>query len=137
MLPVQAIAMSSAPDPTYDWSRVSLRVMSEQRSFAVLLVSASEYRIDGAFQYTAEELPRVGDLITVTDELGGSEREARVRRVGSDGQYPIHATDATELSPEWSLGPRERSRRRSADDSAQSARGAWLRRRRRRDSGRS
>jgi hypothetical protein len=115
-------------------SRARLRMMSELRSFAVLLVSASEYRIDGSFRYTADELPKVGDLITVEDELGGSGRHARVRRVSPDERYPIHATDATELSPERSVGPGERSRRESKKASARSlaARSEWLRRRRHR-----
>jgi hypothetical protein len=48
--------------------------MSEPRSFAVLLVSQSEYRVDGAFRYAGSKLPKVGDRITVEGGSGGVER---------------------------------------------------------------
>ena len=104
-------------------------MMSEQTPFAVLLVSASEYRIDGEFRYTGDKLPEASALITVTDDHGGPERQARVRRVNPDERFPIHATDVTPLSPERSVGPRERSRRRSQEGAAHvlNARRGWLR----------
>jgi hypothetical protein len=101
----------------------------------VLLVSAAEYRIDGAFRFSATALPEPGDVITVEDELGGPARQARVRRVSLDEAFPIVATEASATSPEWTtIGPRERSRRRSSDAAARGAAGrrGWLTRQRRR-----
>jgi len=108
--------------------------VSAERSFDVLLISASEYRIDGAFRYTAPELPAAGDVISVADENGGAAREARVRRVNPEETFPIHATDATPLPPERRVAPHERTRRRSHEESARllNARRGWLNRHRRR-----
>ena len=105
-----------------------------QPSFDVLLVSPSEYRIDGAFRYEGTELPQAGELITVVDELAGTEREALVRRVSHDAQFAIHATDLTPLPPERWVAPHERSRRHSQDGAQGvfNARRGWLNRRRRR-----
>jgi hypothetical protein len=86
-------------------------MMSAERSFGVLLVSMSEYRIDGVFRYTGDELPRTGDLITVVDDQAGRTREARVRRVSPEDALAIHATDMTAIPPERWVAPRERVRR--------------------------
>jgi hypothetical protein len=106
--------------------------MSEPRSFAVLLVSQSEYRVDGEFRYAGSELPEVGDRITVEDAAAGVERQARVRRISADGAFPIHATEETR-SEEWTVGPHELSRRGSEKATAHALNGrrGWLRRRRR------
>jgi hypothetical protein len=108
--------------------------MSELRSFAVLLVSQSEYRIDGDFRYAGATLPKIGDRITVEEVNESVERHARVRRVNAEEAFPIHATDETSVSPEWTVGPRERSRRRSEEVTARALNGrrGWLRRQRRR-----
>jgi hypothetical protein len=106
--------------------------MSELWSFAVLLVSTSAYRIDGAFRYTAEELPGIGELITVEDGLGGPERNALVRRVSPDEQFPIYATEAMPPLPERSIGPHERFRRESLAQHARNGRRGWLKRQLRR-----
>jgi hypothetical protein len=66
--------------------------MNELRSFPVLLESAGGYRLDGAFRYRAKELPQAGEVITVEDELGGPERQARVNRTTAGEQFPIYAT---------------------------------------------
>jgi hypothetical protein len=110
--------------------------MTTESSFDVLLISASEYRIDGAFRYVGDELPHAGEVITVVDEVAGSEREARVRRVSPAEPFAIHATDVTPLSPERWVAPHERSRRGSREETerALNARRGWLNRRRRRDS---
>jgi hypothetical protein len=108
--------------------------MSGARSFDVLLISASEYRIDGTFRYTATELPDAGDLIMVADEIGGPPREARVRRVDPEQAFPIHATDATPLAPERWVAPHEQTRRRSYAEARRvlNGRRGWLSRERRR-----
>jgi hypothetical protein len=111
---------------------MNFRGMSELRSFAVLLVSASAYRIDGAFRYEADELPGIGELIAMQDELGGSERTGLVQSVNPDSRFPIHAIEATTPLPERSLGARERSRRESVGARALNGRRGWLTRRRRR-----
>ena len=109
--------------------------MGAERSFGVLLISSSEYRIDGAFRYAGAELPKAGDVIRVQDEVAGTEREARVRRVSPEDDLAIHATDVTPLPPERWIAPRERVRRRSHDEAERvlNARRGWLNRRRRRD----
>jgi hypothetical protein len=119
---------SAEPAP----ARSAGKEVPETRSFDVLLVSAAEYRIDGIFRYVAEQLPEPGDLITVVDALDGRERQARVRRVSPDDAYSIYAVDAAEHAREWSLGPRERSRRAETATDRANARRGWLRRRRRR-----
>jgi hypothetical protein len=105
--------------------------MSELRSFAVLLVSPSAYRIDGTFRYAAEELPEIGQLIAVEDDLGGPERKAWVERVDPGERFPIHATDATQPLPERSIRPHVRLWRDSVAHHGHGRRG-WLARHRRR-----
>jgi hypothetical protein len=103
------------------------------QSFDVLLISPSEYRIDGAFRYTGPDLPDAGELITVVDDVG-MERQALVRRVSRGETFAIHATELTRPAPERRIAPRER-RRRGSDENAQrllNARRGWLGRRRRR-----
>jgi hypothetical protein len=109
-------------------------MMSAERSFGVLLVSMSEYRIDGVFRYTGDELPRTGDLITVVDDQAGRTREARVRRVSPEDALAIHATDMTAIPPERWVAPHERVRRgwQEAERVSDARRGWLLRRRRRR-----
>lgn len=106
--------------------------MSEQESFAVLLVSTSAYRIDGAFRYEAAELPGIGELITVQDELRGPQRTGLVQSVNPGYRFPIHAIEATTPLPERSPGAGERLRRESIPQRALNGRRGWLRRRRRR-----
>jgi hypothetical protein len=107
--------------------------MSTRRPFEVLLISPSEYRIDGAFRYTAAKLPDPGELITVVDD-DGLERQALVRRVRQGETFAIHATELATLSPERRVGPRERRRRGSDQDAERvvNARRGWLGRHRRR-----
>lgn len=107
--------------------------MSAQRPFEVLLISASEYRIDGAFHYTGPELPDTGELITVVDD-DGLERQALVRRVSQGERFAIHATELAAPPPERRVGPRERRRRGSDEDAERglNARRGWLGRQRRR-----
>jgi hypothetical protein len=69
-----------------------------EQSYAVLLISASEYRIDGAFRYGGGALPEAGAVITVVDDLARTEREARVRRVTPEESFAIHAIDVTPLA---------------------------------------
>jgi hypothetical protein len=106
--------------------------MSELRSFAVLLVSTSAYRIDGAFRYEADGLPGIGEFIAVQDELGGPRRTGLVQSVNPGYRFPIHAIEATTALPERSLGALERSRRESVPARAVNGRRGWLTRRRRR-----
>jgi hypothetical protein len=109
--------------------------MSAQ-SFDVLLISPSEYRIDGAFRYTGSDLPEAGELITVVDDVG-MERQALVRRVSRGETFAIHATELTAPPPERRVAPRERHRRGSDENARRvlNARRGWLGRRRRRLSG--
>ena len=109
-------------------------MMHAERSYEVLLISPSEYRIDGAFRYTSGELPTAGAVIMVLDETRGQEREARVRHVDLEAPFPIHATDLTPLPQERRVAPRERHRRQSKDEATRilNARRGWLDRRRRR-----
>jgi hypothetical protein len=109
--------------------------MGAEQLFDVLLISSSEYRIDGAFRYAGDELPKAGELIRVRDE-SGTERDARVRRVSPEDAFAIHATDVTPLPAERWVAPRERSRRRSGQEAERvlNARRGWLTRRRRRES---
>jgi hypothetical protein len=106
--------------------------MRGERSYDVLLISLSEYRIDGAFRYTSGEVPKAGAVIKIVDETRGQEREARVRRVNLEASFPIHATDLTPLPPERWVAPRERQRRQSKDEAKRilDARRGWLNRRR-------
>ena len=106
--------------------------VSEPRSFAILLVSPSAYRIDGAFRYEADELPGVGELIAVQDELGGTRRTGLVQSVNPGYRFPIHAIEATTPLPERSIAPHELSRRQSVRVRARNGRRGWLRRQRRR-----
>lgn len=107
--------------------------MATNASFDVLLISASEYRIDGAFRYVGDRLPQLGDLITIVDDASETEREACVRRVDPDGRFAIHATDMTPLAPERRTAPPERSRRsRQEAQRLLNAQRGWLHRRRRR-----
>jgi hypothetical protein len=108
--------------------------MRAERSYDVLLISPSEYRIDGAFRYASDEPPTAGAVIKVVDEARGEEREARVRHVNLEAPFPIHATDLTPLPQERWVAPRERHRRQSRDNATRilNARRGWLNRRRRR-----
>ena len=106
--------------------------MNELRSFAVLLVSTSAYRIDGAFRYEADELPGIGDFIAVQDELGGPQRTGLVQSVNPGYRFPIHAIEAVMPLPERSIGVRELSRRKSVPERALNGRRGWLTRQRRR-----
>jgi hypothetical protein len=106
--------------------------MSELRSFAVLLVSTSAYRIDGAFRYEADELPGIGEFIAMQDELGGRQRTGLVQSVNPGYRFPIHAIEATAPLPERSRGARERLRRESVPECALNGRRGWLTRQRRR-----
>jgi hypothetical protein len=105
-----------------------------EESYAVLLISASEYRIDGAFHYAGGGLPETGEVITVVDDRAGTEREARVRRVSPEEPFAIHAIDVTPVAPERRVAPRERSRRHSQEEAQRvfNARRGWLNRQRRR-----
>jgi hypothetical protein len=111
---------------------MNLRGMSELRSFPVLLVSTSAYRLDGAFRYEADELPRIGELIAMQDELGGPQRTGLVQSVNPGYRFPIHAIEATTPLPERSMGARERLRRESVRGRALNGRRGWLTRQRRR-----
>jgi hypothetical protein len=106
--------------------------MSDLGSFPVLLVSTSAYRIDGAFQYAADELPGTGEFIAVQDELGGPQRTGLVQGVNPGYRFPIHAIEAVTPLPEHSIGARELSRRESVLDRALNGRRGWLTRQRRR-----
>jgi hypothetical protein len=111
---------------------MNLRGMSELRSFAVLLVSTSAYRIDGAFRYEAHELPEIGELIAMHDELGGPQRTGLVQSVNPGYRFPIHAIQATAPLPERSIRAREQLRRESVRERGHKGRRGWLRRQRRR-----
>jgi hypothetical protein len=111
---------------------MNLRGMSELRSFAVLLVSTSAYRIDGAFRYEADELPGIGEFIAVQNELGGPQRTGLVQSVNPGYRFPIHAIEAVTPLPEHSIGVRELSRRQSVRERALNGRRGWLTRQRRR-----
>ena len=107
--------------------------MTAQQSFDVLLISPSEYRVDGAFRYTGPKLPDPGELITVVDDAG-IEHAARVRRVSPDESFAIHGTELAAPPPERLVAPHERHRR-GWQDGAQgvaNARRGWLGRQRRR-----
>ena len=106
--------------------------MGELSSFAVLLVSASAYRVDGTFRYLADELPKIGEFIAVEDELGGPPRTALVQSVNPGYRFPIHAIESVAPLPERSTGPVERSRRESARGRAFNGHRGWLTRQRRR-----
>jgi hypothetical protein len=73
---------------------MNLRGMSELRSFAVLLVSTSAYRIEGAFRYEGDELPGIGEFIAMQDV-----RRTATNRVGPERQlrlslsHPRHRSD--------------------------------------------
>lgn len=113
-------------------SRGKLLGVSELQSFAVLLVSTSAYRIDGAFRYEADELPGIGEFIAVQDELGGPQRTGLVQSVNPGYRFPIHAIEAVTPLPERSIGGRELSRRQSVPERALNGRRGWLTRQRRR-----
>lgn len=77
--------------------------MSEERTFAVTLVTVGPglpYFDVGAYRYTAEWLPVVGDIITVT-KAAATEDEAHeqilvyVTQVNPSSDTPIRATHAT------------------------------------------
>jgi hypothetical protein len=107
--------------------------MSKKQSFGVLLTSRSAYRIDGAFRYAAAVLPQEGEVITIVDEIAGTEREARVHRVRPESPLEIHATDVTPSPPDRQVAPRERARRGSPEEAQRvfNARRGWLSRQRR------
>ena len=114
------------------YSRGKLHVVSELRSFAVLLVSTSAYRLDGAFRYEADDLPGIGELIAVHDETGGPQRAGLVQSVNPGYRFPIHAIEATTPSPERSIAAYEQLRRESVRGRARNGRRGWLTRQRRR-----
>jgi hypothetical protein len=76
--------------------------MSEERTFPVTLMRAGPglpYFEIGAYRYTAEWLPSVGDLITVTKAAGQDEDAAAsmlvyVTRVEPNAETPIRVTEA-------------------------------------------
>jgi hypothetical protein len=77
--------------------------MSDQRSFPVTMMRAGRglpiFEID-AYRYTAEWLPAVGDLITITRATGGGEYSepestvAYVTRVEPASDTPIRVMEA-------------------------------------------
>jgi hypothetical protein len=111
---------------------MNLHGMSKLRSFAVLLVSTSAYRIDGAFRYEADELPGIGEFIAMQDELGGRQRTGLVQSVNPGYRFPIQAIEAVTPLPERSIGAHERLRRDSLGTRALNGRRGWLTRQRRR-----
>ncbi len=63
------------------------------KGYPVLLVTAGdERRVDGFFVYPGE-LPESDQVITVEDQLSPVTVRARVTRVESDTEFPIHATE--------------------------------------------
>jgi hypothetical protein len=77
--------------------------MSEERKFAVTLVRTGRglptFEV-GAYRYTAEWLPVVGDVITITKAASTDTDEteqllAYVTRVDPNAATPIRATEAT------------------------------------------
>jgi hypothetical protein len=84
--------------------------MSEERTFPVTLMRAGPglpYFEVGAYRYTAEWLPRAGDLITVT-KAAVTELEpfapllVYVTRVEPNADTPIRATEAKGVRPDES-----------------------------------
>ena len=86
--------------------------MSEERTFAVTMVRAGHglpiFEV-GAYRYTAEWLPGVGDLITITRASSAETDEpatlvAYVTRVDPTSETPIRVTEAkgvaTDESPD-------------------------------------
>lgn len=76
--------------------------MSDERTFPVTLMRAGPglpYFEVGAYRYTAEWLPRAGDLITIT-KAGATELESAesllvyVTRVEPNADTPIRVTEA-------------------------------------------
>jgi hypothetical protein len=82
--------------------------MGEERTFSVTLMRAGPglpYFDVGAYRYTAEWLPRAGDLITVTKaavtELEpGEPLLVFVTRVEPNADTPIRATEAKGVRPD-------------------------------------
>ena len=82
--------------------RPSVRIMSDERTFPVTLMRAGPglpYFEVGAYRYTAEWLPSVGDLITITKpaatELDPIEPLlVYVTRVEPNADTPIRVTEA-------------------------------------------
>ena len=79
--------------------------MSEERTFAVTMVRAGRglptFEV-AAYRYTAEWLPVVGDLITITRVAGADTDEpaallAYVTRVDPTSETPIRVTEANGL----------------------------------------
>ena len=64
--------------------------------FKVTLVRADGSAIDGAWFYSAPQLPAVDDQILVEDSMGidlDSPRGARVTKVEPEGPSPVFATE--------------------------------------------
>jgi hypothetical protein len=59
----------------------------------VMVVAATEYRVDAAYKYRGEKLAEPGDVIEVQDLAGGPMIEARVNRVLPEDQFPIRASE--------------------------------------------
>jgi hypothetical protein len=83
--------------------RPTVESMSDERTFAVTLVRAGRglptFEV-GAYRYTAEWLPVVGDVITITkaastDADDPEQLLAYVTRVNPNADTPIRATEAT------------------------------------------
>jgi len=77
--------------------------MSEERTFAVTMVRAASHGLPtfevGAYRYTAEWLPSVGDLITITSASSTESDElasvlAYVTRVDPASETPIRVMEA-------------------------------------------
>ena len=84
--------------------------MSEERTFAVTMVRAGRglptFEV-GAYRYTAEWLPDVGDLITITRASGTETDEpatqvAYVTRVDPTSEPPIRVTEANGVATDAS-----------------------------------
>ena len=80
--------------------------MSDERTFAVTLVRIGPglpYFEVGAYRFTAEWLPVVGDIITVTKAVGADDEPpeqllAYVTRVDPTSDTPIRVTQAKGIS---------------------------------------
>jgi hypothetical protein len=80
--------------------------MSEERTFAVTLVRVGPglpYFEVAAYRYTAEWLPAVGDIITVTNAVAedgeqGEQILAYVTQVSPSSETPIRVTHAKGVS---------------------------------------
>jgi hypothetical protein len=81
--------------------------MSDERTFAVTLVTVGPglpYFAVGAYRYTAEWLPVVGDIVTVTKAVvtEGEQPEqilAYVTQVNPSSDTPIRVTHAKGVTP--------------------------------------